>query len=214
MRLIATSDTHAPFDPSLIPDGDVFVHAGDLMVDGYPDEWKVRVECLAALPHKKKIFVPGNHDFHLMLYPGPALQNLRKAGVTVVGLPGNYHYNTVRLENGMVLFGIPYVVDLPRWAFNRTEAEVYEEIMSTPADIVVSHAPIFNLLDLAESGAHGGVKAFRDYAKYYRPNYWIHGHIHEGYGQGLFIQTKVYNVAMSDRNYRHVNKPLILDLAE
>lgn len=212
MRLVATSDTHAPFDPKLIPDGDVFVHAGDLMVDGYPDEWRARCECFAALPHKRKIYVPGNHDFHIKLYPGPALQNLRKAGVTVVGLPGNYKYNTVTLENGMVLFGIPYVVDLPRWAFNSTEEEVYAEIMKSHGDIVVSHAPIYNVLDLAHDNAHGGVKAYRDYAKYFRPQHWIHGHIHEAYGTATFLHTKVYNVCMSNRNYEHVNPPLVLDL--
>lgn len=212
MRLVATSDTHAPFDPKKIPDGDVFVHAGDLMVDGYPDEWKERVACFAELPHKRKILVPGNHDFHIMLYPGPSLQNLRKAGVTVVGLPGNYGYVTTILPNSMVLFGIPFVVDLPRWAFNRTEEEIYAEIMSTPADIVVSHAPIFNILDEADKGGHGGVKAFRDYAKYYRPKHWIHGHIHEAYGRATFLHTNVYNVAMSNRNYEHVNAPLVLDL--
>lgn len=212
MRLVATSDTHVPVDPKRIPDGDVFVHAGDLMTTGYLDEWKPAVEWLAALPHKEKILVPGNHDFHLKLYPGPALQDLRRAGVTVVGLPGNYGYNVRTLPNMMKLYGIPYVVDLPRWAFHSTEEEIYKEIMPNAADIVVSHSPIFNILDTATGGGHGGIKAFRDYAKYYRPKHWIHGHIHESYGRATFLHTEVYNVCMCNRIYQHVNAPLVLDL--
>ena len=68
MRIVATSDTHYPpfvrrldmmlntvWDPTIpIPDGDVFIHAGDLMRMGYPDEWGPAVEWLARLPHKHK----------------------------------------------------------------------------------------------------------------------------------------------------------------
>lgn len=39
MRIVATSDTHFVPVQGWIPDGDVFVHAGDLMQDGYPSEW-------------------------------------------------------------------------------------------------------------------------------------------------------------------------------
>ncbi len=32
MRLVATSDTHKKVDIAFIPDGDVFVHAGDIQM--------------------------------------------------------------------------------------------------------------------------------------------------------------------------------------
>ena len=86
MRLVVTSDTHFNFPPDFVPDGDVFLHCGDLMYTGYPDEWAGRVASLAALPHKQKIIVPGNHDLHISNYAGPALQDLRRAGVTVIGI--------------------------------------------------------------------------------------------------------------------------------
>ena len=91
MRIVATSDTHHVVDVSTIPDGDVFMHCGDLCRTGYPDDFECQLEWLAKLPHKTKLFTPGNHDFHLQVYPGPALQQLREVGVWVVGLPGNTH---------------------------------------------------------------------------------------------------------------------------
>lgn len=217
LRLVATSDTHAPVDPSTIPDGDVFVHAGDLMTTGYLDEWRWACDWLSKLPHKVKILVPGNHDFHLQVYPGPALQDLRRAGVTVVGLPGNVNYMSKVLPNGMRLLGLPYVTNLPRWAFNAEESFLEEELRRLEAmhkyDIVVSHAPINGVLDLSmRDNLPAGIVAYRDFCQRAKPRVWIHGHIHEGFGQAKFSDTDVYNVAMSDRKHRHANGAVVIDL--
>lgn len=212
MKLIATSDTHSKVDISFIPDGDVFVHAGDLMTTGYPDDWKQQLEWLAALPHKRKIYVPGNHDFHIQLYPGPALQELRKIGVTVIGLPGNDMFSYATLDNGMTLMGLPFVKNLPRWAFNYTELEVEKYLSSMGKhSIVVSHSPIYGILD-GDGTFNAGFKCYLQYLNQHNPLYWIHGHIHEAYGHAKSGNTDIYNVAMCDRSYNHVNKPLVLEL--
>lgn len=214
MRLVATSDTHFKVDISFIPDGDVFVHAGDLMRTGYPSDFAEQLEWLAALPHKTKLYVPGNHDFHMQVYPGPALQELRAIGVWVVGLPGNIHYSSYKLPNGMSLLGLPYIINLPRWAFN-VEEEVIEEHLKRVGkhEIIVSHMPPKYCRDQV-NGIHTGVNAYWEYSLANRPLHWIFGHIHECYGsekRDLF-PTIYHNVAMCDRSYQHVNKPLVLDL--
>lgn len=214
MRLVATSDTHHTVDISTIPDGDVFVHAGDLMRTGYINDWYTQLEWLSQLPHKIKLFVPGNHDFHLQVYPGPALQELRNIGVWVIGLPGNTNYNYYNLPNGMSLLGLPYVTNLPRWAFNIEETDLEKHLsMIGRHDIVVSHAPAQFHLDFI-NGKHVGIKAYADYAKKHNPLHWICGHIHEGYGnvQYDYDSTMFHNVAMCDRDYIHTNPPLVLDL--
>ena len=230
MRIVATSDTHYPpfvrrldmmlntvWDPTIpIPDGDVFVHAGDLMRMGYPDEWGPAVEWLARLPHKHKFYVPGNHDFHLQVYPGPALQQLRQAGVTVVGLPGNDQYASVRLPNGMRMLGLPYVTNLPRWAYNTTEETLRAHLLKVWApgeqDIIVSHMPVKGFLDVADNGLHAGCKAYRAYLDMMKPKVWISGHIHEGYGTVAYNHTRLYNVAMCNRDYKHANAPMIVEV--
>lgn len=214
MRLVATSDTHFKVDTSFIPDGDVFVHAGDLMRTGYPSDFAEQLEWLAELPHKIKLYIPGNHDFHMQVYPGPALQELRAIGVWVVGLPGNINFSSYKLPNGMSLLGLPYIINLPRWAFN-VEEEVIENHLKHVGrhDIIVSHMPPKYCRDMV-NGVHTGVNAYWEYSLANRPKHWIFGHIHECYGsekRDLF-PTFYHNVAMCDRQYQHVNKPLILDL--
>ena len=84
MKLVATADTHYPFDASMIPDGGVFILAGDMMYEGTPAEWQPRVASLAALPHKRKIFVPGNHDYFPLHYRGLASSQLRRQAKTTL----------------------------------------------------------------------------------------------------------------------------------
>jgi calcineurin-like phosphoesterase family protein len=209
MRLVATSDTHFDFPPEFVPDGDVFLHCGDLMYTGYPDEWKGRVESLAALPHKLKILVPGNHDLHIQNYPGPALQDLRRAGVTVIGIEmGVKPY--VELPNGMSILGLPWVTNLPRWAWHRTEAQIEELLaLHNRHKIVASHSPPAGILD----GQNYGVKAYRRWQHRFRPDYWFCGHIHECHGEDAKDGTQFFNVAAQNRDYTaFANAPTILDL--
>lgn len=216
MRLVVTSDTHAPVDISKIPDGDVFIHAGDLMTTGYPEEWKWGTEWLAALPHKIKLYVPGNHDFHMQVYPGPALQDMRRAGVTVVGLPGNNNYATYDLPNGDRVLGLPFVTDLPRWAFNSTEEEITTYINNfrhSKCNIIVSHSPVYRYLDVSRrTDAHVGIYAYNKFMFDACPKLWFHGHIHECYGYMKALDCDIYNVAMCDRNSKQVNPPVVVDI--
>lgn len=217
MIIVITSDTHFPVDPRNIPKGDVFIHAGDLMNTGYPEDFARNLEWLRALPHQKKFFIPGNHDFHLQVYPGPALQELRAAGVTVVGLPGNTHYDTVELPNGMRMLGLPYVQNLPRWAFNSDSDETLFEYLTQfkNNDIIVSHSPMYGIRDEVKSGVHVGMRAYRRYFEHYlepheRPKFWFCGHIHEGYGFTRFMGTNFHNVAMCNRLEMQVNAPVVI----
>lgn len=214
MRIVATSDTHHRVDINKwIPDGDVFIHAGDLMRTGYPSDFENQLEWLAELPHKIKLFVPGNHDFHLQVYPGPALQQLRKIGVCVLGLPGNENYYTHMLPNGMSVLGLPYVTNLPRWAFNTTEDYLMDYLFERGRhDIMVSHAPHRFILDSPKKGEHVGIASYNRYTEKHNPKHCIFGHIHECYGTYEKYGVKYYNVAMCDRNYKHANPAMVIDV--
>jgi len=218
LRIVATSDTHYKVDvKKWIPDGDVFSHAGDLMRTGYPSDFEEQLEWLAELPHKTKLYVPGNHDFHLQVYPGPALQQLRNVGVTVVGLPGNTHFQTYVLDNGKRVLGLPYVTGLPRWAFNATPDIIHDVLVSATRtdgkpDIVVSHSPVNGFLDTVPGNKHVGIDAYVPFRRGVKPAYWICGHIHESYGEMVYDETTFLNVAMCDRNYQHVNPPKVFDI--
>lgn len=213
MRLVATSDTHYPLSMK-VPDGDVFVHAGDFMRTGYPDEWRATIAWFRHLPHATKILVPGNHDFHLQVYPGPALQDLREVGVTVVGLPGNDHYTSVTLSNGMSLLGLPYVYN-NRWAFDISPQELEAHLSRVWNDarehqVIVSHSPVHGILDATERGP-AGIEVYRKWLPR-KPRVWISGHIHESYGSTVVDGCRFYNVSMCDRSYTQANPPAVIDL--
>lgn len=221
MKLVMTSDTHYPFTEDMIPSGDVFLHAGDLMYTGYPDEWYQRLDSLRALEHKNKIFVPGNHDFHVQNYRGVARSELRKAGVFC--LDGN---DICAEVNGLIVYGIPYVTGLRGWAYAKTEKELEEWLnrathgMPDP-DIVISHQPPFMIRDAVfpertnkYAQEHVGSVAlnrwFHSMKK--KPKVWVCGHIHESYGQENIDGTEFFNAAMCDRNYEQNNKPLTWEI--
>lgn len=221
MRIVATSDTHFPFDLAdspYIPESDVFVHAGDLMYSGYVTEWAPLVRSLAQVKAKHKYLIPGNHDIHIQLYSGPAIAELRDIGFKVLGLPGKKEYYTDTLPNGMRLLGSPWVTNLPAWAFNADEEYIWDYLNHVGrADIVVSHSPPSGILDRSREtfngrGSHYGVHAYRKYLKHYQPKHWICGHVHERYGTTEVEGCKFYNVAMCNEDYKQVNKPMVIGL--
>lgn len=217
MRIIATSDTHFAFDNSLIPDGDVFIHSGDLMYKGTPDEWEAVVQSLAALPHKTKILVPGNHDYFCQHYHGLARSDLRRRANVSMLTEG---VNVIKAGNERFsLLAIPYVTGLTGWAYCVDETWLYDYIKNHadsyyPAiDFVVSHSPPYKILD-AEDGNHYGAMAMNRwfYGQRQPVKHWISGHIHGSYGTAEIDGTKFYNVAMCDENYDQVNPAMVIDL--
>ncbi len=216
MIIVATSDTHKPFDASLVPDGDVVILAGDLMYEGTPDEWPGILASIAALPHKRKIVVPGNHDYHIQNYLGVVKAQLRKAGATLLT-----EESPMVTIDGVVFGGIPFVTGLYGWAFNRREDEIETYIEANQelfgADVLITHAPPYRILDQVPRAGSVGCMAYNKFywSRGLEPKHWVFGHIHEGYGTHRThpeANTLFHNVAMCDRNYDQVNKPHVFEV--
>lgn len=226
MRIVATSDTHFPFPASKIPEGDVFIHAGDLMYSGYPDEWYPRLNSLRDIEgFQQKILVPGNHDYHFQNYEAIAIAEMRRqARVEVRGVRDRL---TSTLPDGRRVLAIPYVTNIQGWAFNVAEewlqAWLDETILSIGGvpEIIVSHAPVYGILDAIHPTAtefrkqeHVGSLAFNSwfYKQDTHPEVWIHGHIHENVGSTVVEGCRFYNVAMCDALYGQTNPAVVIDL--
>ena len=216
MRIVATSDTHFPFDASRVPDGDVFILAGDFMYEGTPAEWEPRLESLAALPHKRKIYVPGNHDYFPFHYRGLARSQLRReANVTLVD-----DYEPQFEIDGVSFLAIPFVTGLPGWAYNREEPQVYQWLRDTTEgfhpDVIISHSQPYRNLDACGTKPvnHYGCMAFNKwfFEPGRKPTTWICGHIHDSYGHERIEGCDFYNVAMCDEKYQQTNPPMVIDL--
>ncbi len=185
------------------------------MYSGYPGEWYARLESLQRLEYRYKIYVPGNHDFHVQNYEGVARAELRRAGVRL--LIGDL----IEVE-GHRLLGLPWVTGLNGWAFNKEEQWILDqlELWDVP-DIMVTHAPMWGVLDAINPSArttweqnHVGSLAYnRWFHKLDNvPRVWAHGHIHESYGRTNVRGCEFLNVAMCDRMYSQENEPMVVDL--
>jgi 3',5'-cyclic AMP phosphodiesterase CpdA len=65
IRIVCVSDTHNDDLTGQVPDGDIFLHAGDMTDDGTYDEMKKALDWIRKLPHKLKIIIPGTIFFSL-----------------------------------------------------------------------------------------------------------------------------------------------------
>ena len=59
IRLVCISDTHNDDCRNHVPDGDIFIHAGDLTNLGTSEELQAAVDWILSLPHKVKVVVAG-----------------------------------------------------------------------------------------------------------------------------------------------------------
>lgn len=216
-KIEATSDNHFPLKPEMFAGADVLVVAGDLLMNGNIVEFYERIGSVVDLPHPVKIFVAGNHD--RLLDPAFNEDFYRTVedefpSVVFLGYPFKRTYFEHR---GVTFLGLPYVLNLPRWGFNRRE-EVLENIVAElgPADVVISHSPPKYVRDGKEVGESWGAKAWHSYIDKHDPPVWICGHIHESYGQEKYdvlnSRTTVYNVSMCNEHYEQVNKPIIIEV--
>lgn len=188
-----------------IPDGDVLVHCGDALTEGNYQEFLWFKSWFSRQGHKLKFYVPGNHDIYVDSCSWQAKEALEEVGITLLGLDRP----SVTLPNGMTMLGLPYVINLPFWAFNKTEEEIATKLeLAGYHDIVAAHSPPKGILD----GSHYGTRGLLDYIYTQKPKLVVCGHVHESYGHRSLGHTDVYNVAMCDENYKHVNPPVVIDL--
>ena len=216
MRIVATADTHqtllgrwgpGPVIVMNIPDADVLIHAGDALTAGTEEEYRLFRLWMMTQPHKRKIYVPGNHDMFVEWHYDYVRDDLMQFGCDVLG---RYDDLVTTLPNGWRVGGLPYVTNLPRWAFNRTDQGITDYLeMLGYCDLIVAHSPPAGMLD----GSHYGTTALRDYIFKYKPKVVICGHVHEGYGKLVINEhTTLYNVAMCNEEYERTNPPMVIDL--
>jgi Icc-related predicted phosphoesterase len=66
VRFVVMSDTHNTVrtadDARRVPCGDIFIHCGDMTVDGTAEEARAFNAWLGYLPHPVKVVIAGNHD--------------------------------------------------------------------------------------------------------------------------------------------------------
>lgn len=188
IRIVAMSDTHGltrylKFD---IPDGDIFIHAGDFSACGNINEIQEFNNFLGELKHPHKIVICGNHELsfdptltrsvtgttshgskHGILDMLPSLGHKRENLEAAVNTRNIRQYltNCTYLEDsgielyGLKFWGTPYQPEFHRWAFNlKRGQEILDKWNLIPADtdILITHTPPIGFNDLCHNGVRAG----------------------------------------------------------
>ncbi|KAJ7484377.1 Metallo-dependent phosphatase-like protein, partial [Mycena latifolia] len=201
-RFVLLSDTHSQTFP--VPDGDVLLHSGDLTRRGTLRDLRRTMDWLYALPHPIKIIIAGNRDFALDREwydanweqtqpakwepPGPIFELLtgpRAVAANIVYLRDEQH--TFRTRPGgreWTVYGCPrtpnFGVHVRPRAFSYEAADAEAVLPDFPdTDILLTHGPPYNILDLTNKAARPGCPALAARLRACRPRLHVFGHIHE-----------------------------------
>src|ERR1700753_2277479 len=124
VTVVCVSDTHNKTPQ--IPDGDIFLHAGDLTINGTFTELQAQLHWINTLPHRHKIVIAGNHDF---LLDQKFVENFPERIFVEQGYShDNLDWGSIKyLENSSTtitvrgrdinIFGCPLTPQSGKWAF-------------------------------------------------------------------------------------------------
>ena len=135
---------------------------------------------LATMTTADVLYVHGNHD-------DSYLKKSPEGCICVDDKIINY--------NGIRIFGLGGSIRYGNGHFQYTEKEMKRRIKrrrlsllkNSGFDILLTHSPARNLNDM-EDYAHRGFECFNTLIEKYQPEFFIHGHVHQNYGN--FTRTQ------------------------
>lgn len=208
MKIVSISDTHGYHDLLVLPKGDVLIHAGDVSSRGSEREIKDFLEWFSVQDYEYKIFIAGNHDFFFEHADAKYINTIIPDKVIYINDSG------VKI-NGFQIWGSPITPWFFDWAFNRqrgAEITKHWDLIPKNTDILITHGPVFGVLDRTVHGLNVGCEMLKDAITNIHPKVHICGHIHEAYGQYQSKDTVYINASVLDVRYRLVNDPIVVVL--
>lgn len=213
MKITFISDTHNKHNHltskgmgNILGSGDVLVHAGDISSMGKSHEIKNFLDWFSNTDFKYKIFIAGNHDFGFEL--GYEIdRDYKDKGVI-------YLQDSEVIIDGVKFYGSPWQPEFYDWAFNLPRGEKLAEKWSKipgNTDILITHGPVYGLLDYAPMGGHVGCEMLYKRVFEVKPKIHVCGHIHSGYGQKSIDGVEFLNASVLDERYEHANKPIVVN---
>jgi Icc-related predicted phosphoesterase len=214
MRIVAMADTHLFHEGLEVPDGDILVHAGDMLQYGSLGELARAADFLRALPHPIKVVVAGNHDVCLEKQPAAARALLD--GFV-------YLEDEARTIEGLVFYGSPWQPKFRIWAFGATRgAELAAKWAKIPdrVDVLVTHGPPHGFGDripwrpagfggaLGDELRHVGCADLLARVRAVAPRHHLFGHIHPDRGSWSSGATTFTNVTTNEGEA----PPIVIDL--
>ena len=214
MRICHVSDTHGGF-PRLNGTYDLVVHSGDFFPNSYEvmnknitKEMAFQLDWLNQnlrnikiwLQGCKLLFIPGNHDF---LHPALMEKTLTEDGIDAK----NIMEKVVNVDD-VTFYGFPYVPAINgMWNHEREIPEMEIEVdkmvkalNATYVDVLVTHAPLYQYLDLTRGNDIIGSTVIANAIDYKLnkdkiPTHLLCGHCHEANGIAIRDKMLISNAA-------------------
>jgi len=212
MRLVCISDTHSLQHNLLhsIPDGDVLLHAGDIMNCGYRvNEIRDFLSWFQKFPHKHKIFIAGNHDRYFENYPVDVRTLLKEFDDVI------YLQDSSVVLDGIKFYGSAWTPFFCNWAFNVARGQEIKKVwdkIPEDTDVLMTHGPPYGYLDQVNKGPYLGCEELAKRVLEVKPLCHVFGHIHDGYGTRVEHGVSFINASCCTERYQPINKPIIIDL--
>lgn len=151
--------------------------------------------------------IAGNHDFCFQKHPEESREILDKAGIIYL------EDEAIELY-GIKFYGIPWTPQFSNWAFMGKEDFLMHKWARVPTDtdVLISHGPPRDVLDLTYDGEHAGGISHLHMVKSIRPKLNVFGHIHEGYGHARYDGVDYINASLMNFQYEMVNQPVLYEL--
>jgi Icc-related predicted phosphoesterase len=207
MRCVAISDTHGMYRDVVVPEGDVLIHAGDITRQGKLKELSDFNDWLAALPHRHKIVIAGNHDWCFQ----------REQVASRALLTAAHYLQDERLElDGVCFYGSPWQPWFFDFAFNLQRGPQLKarwDLIPAGIDVLITHGPPIGILDQVRSGQNVGCEELLAALDRIRPRFHVFGHIHEGYGTLQHNGVSFLNASVNNERYQPVNPALVFEVA-
>jgi len=175
-KIVCVSDTHANHWETVVPDGDILLHAGDLTRRGDPADVEDFNLWLGTLPHRHKIVICGNHDFCFERTPEFARSLITNA---------IYLQDETVVIDGIRIYGSPWQPWFFSWAFNAHRGDPIAAkwaLIPPDTDILMTHGPVRKILDQTYTGQHVGCDDLLARIRAVKPKLHVCGHIHEAAG--------------------------------
>ena len=218
LRITFISDTHNKHKQltSLLPGGDLIVHAGDLSSLGHQHEIQGFCTWFNKLSnYDHKVFISGNHDFMFEKDPAQA-KEIWTSYKDIDYLQDEVMSIQIGDNPEVKIYGSPWQPEFYNWAFNlpRNGEELEAKWAAIPndIDILITHGPANGYLDKVMGGWENlGCEKLTEAIKIKKPKIHVCGHIHSGYGYLFDGDTHFINASVLDEQYYLTHKPLTVD---
>jgi hypothetical protein len=217
MKIVCISDTHTLHGKSVLPPGDLLIHAGDFLSSGSHLELPSFLLWIAEQAQKYPlgaVVIAGNHD--KCLDPDPrhskGLYGLSRETITTI--PNvRYLEDSGCIIEGLKIWGSPVSPFFFDWAFNRQGSLILPHWDKIPldTDILITHGPPLGILDRVYDKPCGCPYLLQK-VELIKPKLHVFGHIHYSHGRMEKDGTVFINASMLNERYNPVNLPIEVEL--